>query len=88
MVEICGWRVQEIFVDICEHAGSRLEGMVSCLKACIFVSVLMSSMTGEDSGNIEDNGCLFIGKRVLRSWLVCKGIEPGVTILLFSISST
>ena len=70
--------MQEILVDIGEHAGGCLEGMVSSLEACIFMSVLMGSVAGEDSCNIEDYGSFFVGKRVLGGRLVCKGIEPGL----------
>lgn len=38
--------------------------------------VLVRSMAGKDGGDVEDNGCLFEGKRILRGRFMCEGIEP------------
>jgi hypothetical protein len=40
----------------------------------------MGGMAGEDSRDVEDDGSLFVGERVLRGGFVSKGIEPVVEV--------
>jgi len=51
--------------------------VVGNLEHGFLVAVLVSSMAGEDSRDVEDDGSLFVGERVLRGGLVSKGVEPG-----------
>jgi len=50
--------------------------VVGNLEVGFLVAVLMGGMTGEDSRDVEDDGSLFVGKRVLGGGFVGKGIEP------------
>ena len=68
--------MQEVLVDVREHAGGSLEGVVRGLEPDILVSVLIRSMTRQDCGYVEDDRTLLIRQRVLRCRFVGKGIEP------------
>ena len=68
--------MEEIVVYIGEHASSSLEGMVGSFNTSFLISILVSSVTGEDSRNIEYNARFFIRKGVLGRWFKGKGIKP------------
>lgn len=38
-------------------------------------------MTSENGGDVEDDGGFFEGERVLGCRLMCKGIEPRMTVV-------
>ena len=74
--EIGGWRMQEVLVDVGKHAGGRLKGVVGRLEPAVLRTVLVGGMTGEDGGDVEDDGRFLVRQRELRRRLVGKGIEP------------
>jgi hypothetical protein len=57
--------VEKVLIDVREHASGSLEGVVCSLEADIFVSILVGSVAGEDGGDVEDDGGLFVGEGVL-----------------------
>lgn len=69
--------MEEVFVDISEHASGCLEGMIGCLESSVFVSVLICSMAGQNGGDVEDDGGFLVGQRVLCGGFVGECIEPG-----------
>jgi hypothetical protein len=69
--------VEEVLVDVGEHAGGGLERVVRRLEADILVAVLVGGVAREDGRDVEDDGGLFVGERVLRRGLVGEGVEPG-----------
>ena len=50
--------------------------MVRRLETNILVAVLVRGVTGQDGGDVEDDGCFLICERVLGGRFVCKGVEP------------
>jgi hypothetical protein len=52
--------VEEILVDVREHAGGGLERVVRGLEADILVAVLVRGVAGEDGGDVEDDGGLLV----------------------------
>jgi hypothetical protein len=68
--------VEEILVDVREHAGRSLEGMVSCLEPGLFGARLVGGMAGQDGRDVEDDRGFFEGERVLRGGLVGERIVP------------
>lgn len=70
------WRVEEVLVDVGEHAGGCLEGVVGHLQPGILGAVLGGGVAGEDGGDVEDDGGLFEGEGELRRGLVGEGVEP------------
>ena len=51
--------------------------MVGGLEPDILVAVLVGGVAGQDGGDVEDDGGLLEGERVLRGGLVGEGVEPG-----------
>lgn len=78
MIKVRRRGVEKILVDICEHAGRCLEGVVGGLETSIFGAVLDGCIAGQDSGDIENQRCLLKSQRVLRGRLLRKSIEPMV----------
>jgi hypothetical protein len=70
------WRMEEVLVDISEHARRGLKVMVGSLERGLLATVLGSSMAGEDSRYVEDDGGFFKSKRILRGGFMGEGIEP------------
>jgi hypothetical protein len=68
--------MKEIFIDISKHASRRLERMICRLEPRLIKPVLIRSMAGKDGRDVEDDGGLFVGERVLGSGFVGKSIEP------------
>lgn len=50
--------------------------MVGNFEHCLLVAVLVGGMAGENGRDVEDDGSLLVGERVLRGGFVGKGIEP------------
>jgi hypothetical protein len=50
--------------------------MVGSLERGLLATVLGSSMTGEDSRYVEDDGGLLKSKRILSGGFMGKSIEP------------
>ena len=69
--------MKEVLVDVGEHAGGGLKGMVGGLEAGVVGSILIRGMAGEYRGDVEDDRRLLVGQGILRGRLVGKGIEPG-----------
>jgi hypothetical protein len=70
------WRMEEVLVDISEHARRGLKVMVGSLERGLLATVLGSSMAGEDSRYVKDDGGFFKSKRILRGGFMGEGIEP------------
>lgn len=68
--------MQEVFVDVREHARRCLKAMVCGLETCVLVAVLVRSVAGEDGRNVEDYRGFFVGEAVLRRRFVGESIEP------------
>ena len=79
-----------MLVDVCEHAGGSLEGVVGGFEAGVFGAVLVGGVAGEDGGDVEYYGGLFVGERVLGCGFVGEGVEPvmscSISINLQSVS--
>ena len=84
--EVDGWRMEKVLVNVCEHAGGGLKGMVGCLETGLLGSGLVGRMAGEDGRDVEYYGRLFEGKRVLGCDLVGESIEP-VGLLVSRVST-
>ena len=68
--------MQEVLVDVGEHACGSLERVIGGLEAGIIGTVLVCGMTGQDGRDVEDNRCFLVCERVLGSGFVCEGIIP------------
>lgn len=74
--EIDRWCVQKVLVDVGEHACRGLERVICGLEAGFFGPGLVGGMAGEDGGDVEDDGGLFEGERVLGGWFVGECVKP------------
>ncbi len=74
--------MQEVLVDICEHAGGGLERVVGGLESGLFEAVLVRRMAREHSGNIEDDRSFLECERVLRGGFVRESVKPAVQKML------
>jgi len=54
--------------------------MVCGLEPGVFVTVLVRSMAGEDSRDVENYGRLLIREGVLRGWFMCKCVKPDMSL--------
>ena len=77
--------MQEVFVDISEHACGCLERVECRFETKLFGTILVRSMTGQNSRDIEDDGCLFVRERELRRGLVSKSVIPVTTVMFSSL---
>lgn len=50
--------------------------MVGGLKAGLLRPVLVGGMTRQDGGDVEDDGCLLVGERVLGRGFMGEGVVP------------
>lgn len=50
--------------------------MVGSLQACVFEAILVGRMTRKNSRDIKNDRSFFIGKRILGSRLMSKGVVP------------
>ena len=77
--------MQEILVDVGEHARGCLERVVGRLKPGVVGSVLVGGMAGQDGGDIEDDGRFLKGQGILGGRLMSEGIIPGGRKMLVSL---
>lgn len=68
--------MQEVLVDICEHASGGLERVVGGFESGLLEAVLVRCMAGEHSGNVEDDRSFLERERVLRGGFVCESVKP------------
>lgn len=53
--------MEEVLVDVGEHASGGLERVVGGLEADVLGPQLVCSMAGEHSGDVEDDGSFLEG---------------------------
>jgi hypothetical protein len=68
--------VEEVFVDVGEHAGRCLEVVVCGLETGIVGAILVCGMAGKNSRDVENDRGFFECEGVLRGWLVSERIIP------------
>lgn len=68
--------MEEILVDVGVHSGGRLERVVGDLERGLLSAILKDCITRQHGGNVEDDGGLFEGERVLGRRFVGEGVEP------------
>lgn len=68
--------MQKVLVDIGEHAGAGAEVMKGELHALWIRSVLGSGDGRVGGGDLEEDGCLFVGDGCLHGDLIGEGIVP------------
>lgn len=52
--------MEEVLVDVCEHAGRSLKGMVCRLQSGVIETVLVRCMARKDGGDVEYYGSLLV----------------------------